>query len=139
MFLSLGWNFLEFGINPPPPETGLVWGWLICGVLFVAMGGIPLLFVLWFAKATLWGTDNGILRAKVAIRPQSATVAASRGPLVMRFNEPSVTTEPDPRPTEPDQDLVSDLEGLAALHRDGQLSDEEFDRSKAARLGEEGS
>jgi hypothetical protein len=41
LFLSLGWNFLEFTFNPP--GGGLAWGWLVCGVLFVLMGGLPLL------------------------------------------------------------------------------------------------
>jgi hypothetical protein len=41
LFLSLGWNFMEFTFNPP--GGGLAWGWLICGVLFVVMGGLPLL------------------------------------------------------------------------------------------------
>ena len=40
LFLSLGWNFLEFTFNPP--GGGLAWGWLICGVVFVLMGGLPL-------------------------------------------------------------------------------------------------
>jgi hypothetical protein len=41
LFLSLGWNFLEYGLWPPyggGPELG----WLIPGVIFVLMGGIPL-------------------------------------------------------------------------------------------------
>ncbi len=41
LFLSLGWNFLEFTFNPP--GGGLAWGWLVCGVMFVLMGGLPLL------------------------------------------------------------------------------------------------
>ncbi len=45
LFLSLGWNFLEFGLNPPG-GGGLAWGWLICAVAFIAMGGGPLLVVL---------------------------------------------------------------------------------------------
>jgi hypothetical protein len=44
LFLSLGWNFLEYGLFPP--GGGLAWGWLICGVVFVAMGGVPLWIVL---------------------------------------------------------------------------------------------
>jgi hypothetical protein len=40
LFLSLGWNFLEYGLAA---TGGWDWAWLICGVLFVAMGGIPLL------------------------------------------------------------------------------------------------
>ncbi|MBN2345228.1 MAG: hypothetical protein JXO51_02485 [Candidatus Aminicenantes bacterium] len=41
LFLSLGWNFLEFAFAPP--GGGLAWGWLVCGVLFALMGGAPLL------------------------------------------------------------------------------------------------
>lgn len=41
LFLSLGWNFLEFAFAPP--GGGFAWGWLVCGVLFVLMGGLPLL------------------------------------------------------------------------------------------------
>jgi hypothetical protein len=41
LFLSLGWNFLEFTFSPP--GGGLAWGWLVCGVCFVLMGGLPLL------------------------------------------------------------------------------------------------
>ena len=44
LFLSLGWNFLEFGVDPPG-DGGLVWGWLVCAVLFILMGGLPLLAV----------------------------------------------------------------------------------------------
>ncbi len=45
LFLSLGWNFLEFTFSPP--GGGVAWGWLVCGVIFVLMGGVPLLL---FAK-----------------------------------------------------------------------------------------
>jgi hypothetical protein len=45
LFLSLGWNFLEYGFAPLG-GGGLAWGWLLCGVVFVAMGGIPLVAVL---------------------------------------------------------------------------------------------
>ncbi len=42
LFLSLAWNFLEFGLHPPG-ETGPAWGWLFCGVVFVVIGAGPLL------------------------------------------------------------------------------------------------
>jgi hypothetical protein len=45
LFLSLGWNFLDYGVNPPDGSSSAVWGWLICGVVFMAMGGVPL--VIW--------------------------------------------------------------------------------------------
>jgi hypothetical protein len=44
VFLSCGWNFLEFTFTPP--GGGIAWGWLVCGVLFVLMGGLPLLLAL---------------------------------------------------------------------------------------------
>jgi len=44
LFLSLGWNFLEFAFIPT--GVGFAWGWLVCGVMFVLMGGMPLVFFL---------------------------------------------------------------------------------------------
>ncbi len=48
LFLSLGYNFLEFTFRPPA-GMGFPWGWLVCGVVFVLMGGGPLL---WAGKIT---------------------------------------------------------------------------------------
>ncbi len=45
VFLSLGWNFLEFALKPPG-GGGLAWGWLICAVSFALMGGVPLLLLI---------------------------------------------------------------------------------------------
>lgn len=42
LFGSLGWNFLEYGAF----DGDLVWGWLICGVLFELMALPALLFQL---------------------------------------------------------------------------------------------
>ncbi len=41
LFLSLGWNFLEYGFDPPF-GGGIAFGWLISGIVFVVMGGVPL-------------------------------------------------------------------------------------------------
>jgi hypothetical protein len=41
LFGSLGWNFLEFGL-----EGGTVWGWLVCGVLFWLMAAPAVLAML---------------------------------------------------------------------------------------------
>lgn len=45
LFTSLGYNFLEYAFNPPGEGSGIVAAWLICGVLFVAMGLVPLVLV----------------------------------------------------------------------------------------------
>jgi hypothetical protein len=42
IFLSLGWNFCEYGFFS---GEGLVWGWIVCGVIFILMGGLPLYLV----------------------------------------------------------------------------------------------
>jgi hypothetical protein len=44
LFISLGWNFLQYGFFPP--GGGWVWSWLFCGVLFVLMGAIPLVIAI---------------------------------------------------------------------------------------------
>ena len=36
LFAALGWNFIQFGVDPPQ-GGGAVWGWLIPGVLFWVM------------------------------------------------------------------------------------------------------
>lgn len=41
LFLSLGWNFLELGLNPPDSQ-GRVVSWLVCGAIFAVMGVAPL-------------------------------------------------------------------------------------------------
>jgi putative oligomerization/nucleic acid binding protein len=42
LFLSLGFNFLDYAFHPPDTEATPVWGWLIPGALFWLMGGAPL-------------------------------------------------------------------------------------------------
>lgn len=58
LFLSLGWNFLDYGFDAPGGGTSA--GWLICGFVFVAMGGVPLLFLLSprAARWALWGPNT---------------------------------------------------------------------------------
>jgi hypothetical protein len=151
LFLTLGWNFLEYAFDPPPPDTGLVWGWLICGVVFVAMGGIPLVLVLMNAKLALWGSDSSGDRTATAAATAAALsrLAAKRsrqskpfaryGDTTARSSTTAATMTEAPlaETATPDGDLVDDLERLAALHRDGQLTDDEYARAKRARLSED--
>jgi len=55
LFLSLGYNFLEYGVDPPAgAPIGLDTGFLVCAVLFGVMGGAPLLiFLLPIARSLL--------------------------------------------------------------------------------------
>jgi hypothetical protein len=56
-FLALGWNFLDFAFNATRGH-GLVWGWLVCGIVFVLMGGLPLIYVAQGAIKALRGQDR---------------------------------------------------------------------------------
>jgi hypothetical protein len=58
LFLSLGWNFLEFGLFGPGGE-GVVLGWIVPGVVFMLMGGGPLLLVLRSGAPAGWGSSTG--------------------------------------------------------------------------------
>jgi len=168
LFLALGWNFLDYGFNPPG-DNGTVVGWVICGVVFVAMGGIPLLFLLSprAARWSLWGPDSQ--RADDYLHPykpppvrapKSEAAApvpssvhsstpyarpASMAPTPL-LPEPSPPEPPPPSPTPPPAkpagkaagDVVERLATLADLRERGMLDDDEYERAKHAVLGEEG-
>lgn len=56
LFGALGWNFLEFAVNPPFGEE-IVISWIVCGVLFMVMGVGPLCLFGWKPLiAMLFGT-----------------------------------------------------------------------------------
>jgi len=55
LFISLSENFLEYSFNPPGLGSGIVWGWLVCGVTFFLMGFIPFLFIMYNAVKNLRG------------------------------------------------------------------------------------
>ena len=59
LFLALGWNFLDYGFSPPDNHD-TVWGWVICGIVFVIMGGAPLLLLFSprIARWSIWGPDS---------------------------------------------------------------------------------
>jgi hypothetical protein len=138
LFLSLGWNFLQYGFDPPGDE-GLVGGWIVCGVVFVVMGGVPLVVA---AKA-FWNVATGRTpppdrmrdhvrpRVRVPMPSTAAGAGSTEGPLVA---EGSVAAEGEGS-AGPAEDLVSALERLAYLHRTGQLDDAEYETAKDAVLG----
>ena len=73
LFLSLGWNFLEYALTPLAGQ-GIVWGWLIPGVLFVLMGGLPLLAALPIANTGRAGNARTKLSTGLAPRPRPSPV-----------------------------------------------------------------
>ena len=129
LFLSLGWTFLEFGVAPPEGfGAGPEWGWLIPGVLFVLMGGAPL--VLGFmARDEIRSGGNAAVSARFGMPVVSVsrrTAGATVGGAEARARQGS-----SPRD---DADVVDRLERLAQLRRAGDLTNAEYETAKAAVL-----
>jgi hypothetical protein len=142
LFLSLGWNFWEYGLNPPAPpgeEAGIVWSWIICGVVFFLMGGLPLIAAIPAVIKSFTKDDEeppgfksivteplSVLR-NIKVRP--TTPPTEDRPDPFKRQDPSTSGASD--------DLVGELERLAALHRSGALGDSEYAAAKR-RLLEDG-
>ena len=120
LFLSLGANFWQYGLDPVG-VPGPLWGWIVCAVLFTVMGAGPVLLVLFSrdglptnrpaSRAAAAGTR---IRAEATPPPFRPTVIATTGSIA--------------------DDLVDSLERLAALHRDGAITDEEYADAKRRLL-----
>ena len=124
LFVALGWNFWEYGLDPP--TGGVVWSWIVCGALFWAMGLAPV--ALW----VMHPQDRPASSRTARVAAAGAKVRAATTPPPFR---PRPEPRSEPRPKR-DGDLVSALERLAALHEDGKLSDDEYAAAKR-RLIEE--
>jgi hypothetical protein len=131
LFLSLGWNFLYYGLKSPG-DGGLSGGWLICAVLFLVMGVVPLLPAV--ASAVHWvrsgtGHPDHDWRSRFGIGSIPAVMASM--PSVMDSISSALakagTTHPD---------LATELERLEALRRSGALSEEEYQRAKTTVIGQ---
>ena len=72
LFASLGWNFLDYGLFNPPEGEGIVWGWLIPGVMFQVMAWVPLVVGLIGAASFRGSASRG--------RPPVIVPDALRGP-----------------------------------------------------------
>lgn len=125
LFLSLGWNFIDYGIVDPPADEGVIWGWAIPGVMFIAMGAAPLVF----AAPVL-----GSIRRPTPESPRG-------GPPVVR-TVPLGPAPADPRPggahafDEGTQALLDRIERLADLRDRGLLGVGEYETAKDAVMRE---
>jgi hypothetical protein len=125
LFLSLGWNFVEFGLAPPGAEAGEVsWSWLFCGVIFGLMGGVPLV-----------GAIVGVSKLDTGGRSYAGgrVIVARRGS-ISGGSFPSAA----PAPREGGADMAERLERLARLHRASDLTAAEFEAAKRATLEDAG-
>ena len=115
LFLSLGWNFWEFGLESGSADNI---GFIICGVLFVLMGGGPLV---------------AILRSKQMRRDLFWADREPDPPARPTRQQVAERARPKPKQQQPQQrrrSMVDELERLTALHRSGALDADEFERAK---------
>jgi hypothetical protein len=116
LFLSLGWNFLQYAFDSPA-DDGVVWGWLVCGVVFVLMGGLPLLAML---PATVRGFT----------REEKRPAGWPAGMPLAHMQRVAARVQPPAGGAR----MVEELERLARLHQQGSLSDDEFEAAKRRLL-----
>lgn len=126
LFLSIGWNFLDYGIDPPGGE-GLVWGWLVCAVLFALMGGLPLLAM---AKPVMGQFARGGPDAPDAAKVVIPTRTKVRELRKQQFGVPPKEAPRSSTGQRKGESMVDALERLSSLHRSGALSDAEFEAAK---------
>lgn len=129
LFLSLGWNFLEFGLRPPGGEPGeVVWSWLFCAAIFGLMGGAPLVGVVWGVREATSG-GRAYAGGRVVIQP--------RRPNTLGAIPVGIPGQASDRPND-GIDLSARLERLARLRASGALTDAEFEAAKRATIEDAG-
>jgi hypothetical protein len=146
LFISLGWNFLEYAIKPPEPDYGIVWGWLIPGILFVVMGAAPLVMLLPSRRVPGGGRGLSGMSSLVGVGDSGGSAGVdgdaslggtdSAADLLRarkRLLNDLVTTAHE-RGWGVQDDMVSKLERLASLRNAGVLTGEEFELAKRAIL-----
>jgi hypothetical protein len=72
LFGVLGWNFIEYGVLNAPADTGIDWGWALCGVVFWMMAAGPLVALLPIGAGLLdmpASAIDGRAAAKAAAKP----------------------------------------------------------------------
>lgn len=136
LFLSLGWNFVYFGISPPG-GAGVSVGLLVTAGLFLILGGGPLLFMLnrKDLRSTFWSdgaelvpdpvTPPGPLPSVPQVRQRRPTGSASV-PVPPPAGGPDGSAAPD--------DLSQALDRLYQLHLRGALTADEYATAKRRLL-----
>lgn len=133
-FGAVGFTSLQYGLDPPGDQPGWVWGWLVMGIIFLAMALIPLL--LGIAVILGVGSDRGSAGRPAAPAPQSGASRAVEDDVTLDIVTGARVLDGaggsrDEGPAEASgerrvEPLVGGLERLTALHEGGALTDDEF-------------
>ena len=106
LFGSLGWNFLDYGLFNPPPEFGVEWGWIFCGVTFEAMAFGPLLLAIPGIRAARRSRGG----PAVMVRPMPMRGAGmAQATRVAMPSSPAVSTVATPAANAPERAALQDI------------------------------
>ncbi|MEU8259185.1 hypothetical protein AB0C02_00980 [Micromonospora sp. NPDC048999] len=143
LFLSLGWNFLDYGLNPAG-RHGVDVGLLVVAGVFAAMGGLPLLFL--FNRRTLravfWADAeaDSTLSPTFDARELRDLRAHAVGPDSTPGREDARAPAPRVGPEVGSADeLAGALERMHQLYVEGALTADEYAAVKRRLLGREAS
>jgi hypothetical protein len=130
LFLSLGWNFLDYGLDAPSGSGNKV-GWLVCAAVFALLGGGPVgaLASPRYARAVLWSDGEGMPVGLRSNRRPAVVVTPAQRP----FHSQLLRDDPPPA-LPPADDLATALVKMAELHDAGKLTDAEYAEAKARIL-----
>lgn len=128
LFISLGFNFLQYAFDPPGADQGIVWGWLIPGVLFMIMGAGPLLALIPSRGAGSTDDPAQLRRSRSRLLNTVVARAEQRGWTVTGSQSAVSRSEV----------FVAQLERLAKLRNDGSLTELEYEQAKRALLDAQG-
>ncbi|HET7472577.1 MAG TPA: hypothetical protein VFJ71_05595 [Candidatus Limnocylindrales bacterium] len=100
LFLSLGFNFLDYAFHPPDTAATPVWGWLVPGVVFWLMGGGPLAIAIAAWREARAGRPGNRLSRQMASgmplrRPPSGPTSAQMATGLA--TTPTIATDPEAR------------------------------------------
>jgi hypothetical protein len=131
LFLSLGFYFVQFGLDPPGGGDVQV-GWMVCGAVFGLMGAVPLLIGL---PIVFRGRQRAAALADRALDASTRFRNATTPPNIVVSSVPRTWPAVEqPRVVASASTVAADLERLASLHRSGALTDDEYAAAKQAVL-----
>ena len=114
LFLSLGYNFFDYAFKNSTVQAGF----LICGIVFALMGGLPLIY----AIPHLW---NVYVRGDIeATKPWHVRTTGTAVKAISQIGRK--------------KDMTEQLEDLSELHESGALSDFEYAKAKDKVIREAG-
>jgi hypothetical protein len=158
LFAALGWGFLQVGLFDPPDGEGIVWGFVIPGVIFQVMAWVPaVMLVTGWAAARRAGLDIDVGVSGVTVsrtlpgpgqraRPDAVvamgaviTGAAAETPADPGLRTAAAAAGADDGETgfsEGTQALLDRLERLADMRDRGLLAASEYETAKDAIVRE---